>query len=273
MRIARLIRAVAKSMGIKMKYRKRTGFILLGILLLFVLIGCFYTPFDPNEMNARLKFSPPDFAHLLGTDNFGRDLFSRILIGSRHTVFCALATIFFGGISGTLIGLFSGVIGGFFDEVLMRIMDCITAFPSILLALVFISLFGTGERNLILALSIVFIPSFSRVARAEALRIKNQDFITASRVMGASTLRIVMKHILPNAKATLLSAFSVGFTNAILAEASLSYLGLGINPPTASLGRMLSEAQAYLFRAPWLVIAPGIFVVLFAFSASLLVEE
>ena len=273
MRIARLIRAVAKSMGIKMKYRKRTGFILLGILLFFVLIGCFYSPFDPNEMNARLKFSPPNFAHLLGTDNFGRDLFSRILIGSRHTVFCALATIFFGGISGTLIGLFSGVIGGFFDEVLMRIMDCITAFPSILLALVFISLFGTGERNLILALSIVFIPSFSRVARAEALRIKNQDFITASRVMGASTLRIVMKHILPNAKATLLSAFSVGFTNAILAEASLSYLGLGINPPTASLGRMLSEAQAYLFRAPWLVIAPGIFVVLFAFSASLLVEE
>lgn len=256
-----------------MKHKKKIGFFLLAFLLLLVLIGCFYTPYDPNEMNARLKFSPPSLSHIFGTDNFGRDLFSRILIGSRHTVFCAVATIFFGGITGTLIGLFSGLIGGFFDELCMRIMDCINAFPSILLALVFISLFGSGERNLILALSVVFIPSFSRVARAEAMRIKNLDYITASRIMGASHFRIVTRHLLPNAKATLLSAFSIGFTNAILAEAGLSYLGLGINPPTASLGRMLSEAQAYLFRAPWLVIAPGVAVVLFAFSASLLAEE
>ena len=163
---------------------------------------------------------------------------------------------------GTVIGVLTGYFGGWFDEILMRINDVIVSFPSILLALVFISILGPGKYNVILALGIIFIPSFARLVRSEYIKNKNLDYVASARLMGVGKLRIMFVHILPNAMPTLLASVAIGFNNAVLAEAGMSYLGIGVQPPDASLGRMLSESQTYLGNAPWCVIFPGLAVIL-----------
>jgi peptide/nickel transport system permease protein len=249
------------------------GSVLIGLILVFVIVGIFYTPYDPNEMNGLLKNASPSLGHLFGTDNFGRDIFSRCMEGARTTLFVALITVLIGTIFGIIIGAISGYFGGLLDEILMRIIDVLLAFPSILLALVFVSVFGTGTYNIILALGILFIPSFARVVRSEFITLKELDYVKNAKLMGASNFRIMFIHILPNAFPILLSAVTIGFNNAILAEAGMSYLGLGVQPPDASLGRMLSEAQTYLFTAPWYAIAPGIIIVITVLGFSLMNEE
>ena len=245
------------------------GAILIGIVLLLVLVGIFYTPYDPNAMNGSIKNAAPSFAHWFGTDNFGRDIFSRVMEGSRTTFFVAIATVAIGTIVGTLVGAFTGYYGGVLDSILMRINDGITSFPSILLTLVIISIFGIGKYNIILALGIVFIPSFARVVRSEYMVQKEMDYVKMAKLMGASDIRILFIHILPNISSMLFSTIN----NAVLAEAGMSYLGLGVQPPDASLGRMLSEAQAYLFSAPWYAIAPGVMIVITVLGISLINEE
>ena len=256
----------------KHNYNLIIGCVLTGILLLMAIIGQFWTPYGETEINAAAKNMGPSLAHLMGTDNFGRDIFSRVMIGSGNTFLVALCTVAIGAAFGTIIGALTGYFGGWIDEVIMRINDVILSFPSILLALIFISLLGGGTYNIILALGVLFIPSFARIVRSEMIRCRDLDFVRSAKVMGAKSFRIIFVHILPNTWVSMLTAAMIGFNNAVLAEASMSYLGLGVQPPQASLGRMLSEAQSYLFNAPWYAIAPGIVIILIILGFSMISE-
>jgi len=245
------------------------GLVISAIMLSMILIGLFYTPYNPETMDASVKNAGISLAHPFGCDNFGRDILSRVMVGSRTTVLVGLATVVIGTFFGILIGAFTGYYGGLMDEVLMRIMDALLAFPSILLALVIIGLFSPSTWNLILALGIAFIPSFARIVRAEFLRQKNMDYVIAAKLNGAKDLRIMFVHILPNTAKVIASSVLIGFNNAVLAEAGMSYLGIGIMPPQPSLGRMLSEAQSYIFSNPGFAIFPGIVLILIILGVSL----
>lgn len=248
----------------------KAGLMLTGIMALFIVTGFFYTPYDPDAMDAASKFAGMSLSHPMGCDNFGRDIFSRILKGSGTTMVVAFGTVLIGAVCGTLVGAVTGYYGGWLDEVLMRINDAVASFPSILLALVFIGVLGPGKYNVIAALGIVFIPSYARIVRGEFLRVRNQDYILSAKLMGVGNLRIMFLHILPNAAGVLLSSLAIGFNNAVLAEAGMSFLGIGVQPPDASLGWMLSEAQSYLFTAPWFALFPGIVIILIVLGFGLI---
>jgi len=240
----------------------KAGIALSAPVVLLALAGFLGIPGGYNEMRAESRFMPPSLAHPLGTDNFGRDIFSRIVAGSRHTISLAVLTVAGAAAAGAVLGLFAGYSGGLRDEAVMRVMDAISSFPGILFALVMVALLGNTQFTLFLALLVLFVPSFTRIMRSGALQYKNADFVVAERLLGASHARIVFAHILPNLAHSLLSAAALGLSNAILAESAMSYLGLGIQPPHPSWGRMLSEAQIFLFSAPWCAIAPGAFIML-----------
>lgn len=258
--------------------RKRNGFLAAGLALTcamaaLILLGVFWTPYEPNAMAVGPKFDGPSLAHWMGTDNFGRDIFSRVLKGAGSTVSIALATLAIGAVCGCLAGALTGYFGGPVDALLMRLNDALTAFPSILLALVVISLLEPGKKiNVILSLGLVFIPSFARVSRTAFAGLRDVNYIQSARLMGAGSGRILAVHMLPNTLPVLLPALTIGFNNAVLAEASMSFLGIGVTPPDASLGYMLSEAQGMLFAAPWYAAGTGLIIVLLVFSVGLLGE-
>ncbi len=246
------------------------GAAITAIMLLIIICGVIFSPYDPNAMDASSKFADPSLKHILGCDNFGRDLFARLSVGGATTLFIALATVLIGVTFGIIIGAFTGYYGGAVDEVIMRFNDAILAFPSILLALVFISLFGSGTFKVIISLGIVFIPSFARIVRSEFMRCRQLDYVRSARLMGAKDIRIMFVHILPNTIPVILSSTVIGFNNAVLAEASMSFLGIGVQPPSSSLGRMLSDAQAFLFSEPGYAISAGVMIALIVLGFSLL---
>ena len=236
-----------------------------------IIMGYVWTPYDPTAMESG-KFLPPSLEHLLGTDNFGRDIFSRVLQGAGTSFLIAVCVVLIGCVFGILIGSFCGYYGGAADLILTRICDSITAFPSILLALVIITVMGQGTYNIVIALGILFIPSFARIVRGEFARCRDLNYIKSARLMGVGSGRIMFTHILPNTWPVLLSAITIGFNNAILSEASMSFLGLGIQPPHASLGSMLSDSQTYLKSAPWYALGTGGAIILLILGFSLLAE-
>mgnify|MGYP002856579561 CR=1 FL=1 len=250
----------------------RAGAVITGFMLLIILVGMVWTPYDPNAMNTAAKMSAPSWQHILGTDNFGRDIFSRVVEGAGATFLIAAATVAIGLVVGLVIGGLTGWFGGWVDEVLMRLNDSITAFPSILLALVLIAIFGSGKYNIILALGILFVPSFARIVRTEVAKQKSLDYVRSAKLMGVSDMRVLFVHILPNTIPVLLSSVAIGFNNAVLAEASMSYLGVGVQPPDPSLGRMLNEAQGYLMSAPWYALSAGVAIILLVLGFGLLSE-
>jgi len=236
---------------------------LLALLIgAITIVSFFYLPYDYNEMNSANRFAPPSFMHLMGTDNFGRDVFSRIMAGARYTLLTALLTVAGSAAAGSALGMIAAYAGSFVDEITMRIMDTLSSFPGILFAMVMVSLMDNSHTTLIIALLILFIPSFTRVMRNGMLRYKNRDFVLAARIAGISPARIIFVHIFPNLAPSFLSASVLGLSNAILAESTMSYLGLGIQPPVPSWGRMLSESQNFLFNAPWCAVSPGIMIML-----------
>lgn len=250
----------------------RLGLTLTGLLIALILLGCFWTPFDPNAMSGSEKNLAPCLKHLFGTDHFGRDIFSRVLKGGGTTLLVAASTVAIGCTVGTLVGALTGYFGGVVDRALMRVNDVMTAFPSILLALVLISVLGYGRQNLILALGLVFIPSFARVSRGAFAACRTKNYVKSARLMGAGHGRILFVHILPNTASVLLPAITIGFNNAVLAEASMSYLSIGVQPPDASLGYMLSESQGYLATTPWYALCTGGFIVLLILGVGLIGE-
>lgn len=247
------------------------GGALSAAMTLLIIVGYFWTPYDPTAMESK-KFLPPSFEHLLGTDNFGRDIFSRVLQGAGTSFLIAVCVVLIGCVAGIIIGSLCGYYGGIADLILTRVCDSITAFPSILLALVIISVLGSGTYNIVIALGILFIPSFARIVRGEFARCRELNYIKSAKLMGVRPMRIMFAHILPNTWPVLLSAITIGFNNAILSEASMSFLGLGIQPPYASLGSMLSDSQTYLKSAPWYALGTGGAIILLILGFSLLAE-
>ncbi|MEK7777749.1 MAG: ABC transporter permease [Chloroflexota bacterium] len=248
------------------------GAVGLAICVLFILVGVF-TPwvarYDPNKGDTMERLQAPSAGHWFGTDALGRDQYSRIVYGVRISLYVAFFSIIIGTSVGYLLGIVSGYVGGKIDLFLERLVDAMLAFPTILLALVLVSVLGAGLDKVIFAISITLLPRATRVSRGVVLSVKENVYVDASRSIGASGLRILLRHILPNSMAPYLILASVALGTAILTEASLSYLGLGVPPPHASWGRMLSgSSQSLALIAPWLVIFPGvaIMVVVLAFN-------
>ena len=235
----------------------------LGLLIITMsFLSFFWVPHDYNAMDHDKRLSPPDAEHIFGTDNFGRDIFSRIMAGGRNSLFLAVCTVTGAALAGSMLGLSAGYLGGITETVIMRIIDTVNSFPGIVLALLMIAVMGNGQFTLFIALLILFTPSYTRVMRTGAMQYKDAAFIQAEKILGANFFRITFIHILPNMFPTLLSASVLGLSNAILAEAVMSYLGMGIQPPEPSWGRMLYESQTYFFTSPWYAVAPGLFIVL-----------
>jgi len=257
----------------KLNYNLIIGYAMIALVLLMAVVGLFYTPYPVNEMNVLQKNQPPSFAHLFGTDQFGRDIFSRVMEGASTSFFIALCVVLVGAVIGTFAGALTAYFGGWLDAVLMRVNDVLAAFPSVLLAICFVAVIGPGTYNLIVALGIVFIPSFTRVVRSEVLVQKELDYVRNAKLMGAKDMRILVFHILPNIKPVLKTSLLVGFQNAVLSEAGMSYLGLGVTQPDPSLGRMLSEAQGFLWNAPWYALAPGLTILALTLGLGLVTAE
>lgn len=252
----------------KMRNRKkRSWYFIFGILLVSIitcvgLIGQIGTPYDPELMNGNEVLQSPSLNHIFGTDQFGRDVFSRVAKGIGITCYISGIATVTGCFFGVLLGGIAGYFGGILDKILMKINDILVAFPTILVALIFITLFGAGTKSLIFSLIIAFMTSFARITRSEVLEQKEKDYVKCGILMGVSPLRMLFVHIFPNIYTTILSFFFIECNRAVLAEASMSYLGLGVQPPKASLGRMIAEAQIYVFQAPWIPFFAGLFLVL-----------
>ena len=240
------------------------------IMSFLIILGYFWTPYSPTAMNVGAKFQAPSLEHLMGTDNFGRDIFSRVIDGAGTTFFIAVSVVAIGCALGILIGSLCGYYGGLPDIILTRICDSITAFPSFLLALVIISIMGSGKYNIIFALGILFIPSFARIVRSSILTVKSQEYIEAARACGTSTFRIILRHIIPNALAPIIVQASLGVAGAIITTASLSFIGLGVQPPTPEWGSMLSKGRQYIRNYWHLVTFPGVFIMTTVISLNLL---
>ncbi len=245
----------------KTNWELRIGLVLAGIVVALSVLSIFWTPYGINEMDKAARLAAPSLRHWMGTDDMGRDVFSRVIVGGRFTLMVACGTVASCTVFSTVLGLLSGYAGGLLDDIIMRIMDAVNTLPGVLVALVFVTIMSYGNNTIIIALCVIFIPSFTRIVRAGTLQYKNAEFVRSSRVFGDSDLRLILVHIFPNVMPLLFSTIIVGLSNAVLAESSMSYLGLGIQPPTPSWGRMLYEAQSILFQAPWCALAPGCMIV------------
>ena len=260
------------------KYNKLNIKLIISIILLAlvstpVVLSIFWQPWDPNFMNYEEILSAPSASHIFGTDNYGRDIYARITDGALLTFGIAFLTVTIGAVVGTIIGAVTGYFGGRIDELLMRINDALASFPSVLLALVVVSVLDLGTLNVCIALGIVFIPSFARVMRAEFMAGKERDHVLNARLMGASVPRILFFHIFPGTLPVFIPTVMLGFNNAILAEAGLGFLGLGVQPPDPSLGRMLSESKTYLISAPWYAFFSCLFMVVSILAITMLAEN
>lgn len=255
----------------KLLFRNKLATINLGVLLLASCLAVFapyVAPMDPYTISNSL-LSPPNSEHLLGTDDFGRDILSRIIYGIRISLLVGTSVAVITGILGALFGLIAGFYGKS-ANLIMRSMDVLMSFPAILLALAIVAVFGPSTGNAILALSVVYIPRTTRVIYSSALKIKNNDYVEAAKAIGCSDARILLKHLLPNCFSMLLVQQTFIFAAALLSEAALSFLGAGTPPPIPSLGNMLSRARDYLAVAPWLMIFPGITIVIIVLAINLL---
>jgi ABC-type dipeptide/oligopeptide/nickel transport system permease subunit len=227
-------------------------------------------PYDPVEQNLDARFSAPSRTHLLGTDNLGRDVFSRIIHGSRSALIVGIVAVAIAVLLGSLVGLVAALSGELTDNTLMLLMDSLLSFPTILLAITVVSFLGYGLLQVMIAIGVIFSPVFARLVRAEALVIKTEGYVEASRSLGSPTIKIVYKHIIPNLLGKVVVQCSITFALTVVIEASLSYLGLGTQPPTPSWGLMLKDARNYLALAPWMAIYPGLALALTVFCFNIM---
>ena len=247
-----------------------TGFVITAAITLMAIASYIWTPYDVTRLVISDKTLAPSSAHWFGTDHFGRDILSMITVGARNSIAVALVAVGIGMGVGVPLGAFAAARGGFVDEALMRLNDLVFAFPALLSAIMITAIFGPGAINAIIAIGIFNIPVFARVARAGALAIWPREFILAARAAGKSKTQISIEHVLPNIATLLLVQGTIQFALGILAEASLSYLGLGAQPPMPSWGRMLFDAQTRMMVAPYLAIFPGMAIVITVLGLNLL---
>src|SRR3989475_1295432 len=230
------------------------------VTLLAVLVGLaapLLTPYDPLAQNLGNTLARPGRAHLLGTDNVGRDVLSRVIWGTRVSLVAGLVSVALAVVAGTLLGILAGYFGGRVDGFVMRLMDAVLSFPPLVLALALGAVLGAGLTGVLLALGVVYTPTFARLMRGQVLSVKTRDYVDAARALGASGWWIARHHVLPNAATPIVVQASLSVAFAILADASLSFLGLGIQPPAASWGSMINAGRGYLQQAPWIVFGPG----------------
>ncbi len=241
--------------------------LLLGLVAAF---GAAVAPYDPLAMDFGARFAPPSWAHPFGTDDFGRDLFSRVLHGASVSFQVASIAVGISGLVGVTLGVLAGYLGGWLDEVIMRAMDVLFAFPAVLLAITVMAVLGRGVENAMIAIAIVYMPIFARVTRGAVISVRDREFVTAARALGTGHARIMVAHVLPNAAGPILVQISLSLAFAILAEAALSFFGLGTQPPDPSWGRMLAEGRAFLGQAPWMGIFPGLAIMAAVLGFNLL---
>jgi peptide/nickel transport system permease protein len=247
------------TLGRLLRHRSGTvGLIIVVVYLFIALAAPWIAPYSPIAQHSKDRLQPPTSTYLFGTDEFGRDILSRLMNGATNSLRVALVSVAVSGVLGTITGILSGFLGGWVENILMRLMDLIFAFPAILLALSISAALGPGESNTILAISIVYLPIFARVARGSVLQIKEMEFIEASRSLGAGRFRLIFFHVIPNSLTPTIVQVSLALSWAILTEASLSFLGLGTIPPSPSWGLMLSDSRKLMELAPWMAMAPGL---------------
>ena len=246
------------------------GALLSGCVLGMALLSLIWTPYAPTAMNIRKRMALPSAEHWLGTDSFGRDVLSLILAGAQNSLLVGLVAVGIGLLAGSALGLLAAARRGWIEELVMRFADFTFAFPAILSAILLAAVFGPSTMNSIVAIAIFNIPVFARVVRGSANAVWSRDYILAARSAGKGGFRITLEHVLPNILAVIVVQATIQFALAILAEAALSYLGLGTQPPTPSWGRMLNEAQTMVFRAPYLAVFPGMAIAIAVLGFNLL---
>ena len=246
------------------------GLIIIVILILSAIFAPLIAPYDPYKMDILHKLQPPNREHLLGTDSLGRDTLSRIIYGSRTSLIVGISAIGISSIIGLTLGLIAAFFGGALYQIIMRFIDALMAFPMLLLALLIAALLGAGMKNVIIALGIGMIAPPSRMMCGVAMSIKENDYILAARAMGVSNTRIMLEQILPNAFPPLLVMITIGLGATILAEAALSFLGIGITPPTAAWGGMVNDGYKFLLTSPVLAISPGVAIMLVVFGFNMM---
>ena len=251
--------------------RNRLALVGAIIVVLFVVMSIFapwLAPHDPNRQIAADALQSPSLRYPFGTDNVGRDSLSRVIFGARVSLFVGLTSMTLAAIVGVPLGLVAGYYGGWLDSLAMRAMDTLLAFPALLLAIFIVAVLGPSLNNAILAVGIIYIPAFARVTRANVLSLREKEFVEAERCLGASDRRVMARTVLPNCLSPLVVQFSLGVGYAMLVEAGLSFLGLGVQPPTPAWGQMVGLARNYITLAPWLITFPGvaIFLAVLAFN-------
>ncbi len=246
------------------------GLVLTTLLVAVAALSLVWTPYSPYEIDMALRLRAPDARHWLGTDPYGRDIASLLLVGARASILVGVIAVGIGLVIGVGLGLLAAARRGWVEEALMRVCDFGFAFPAILSAIMLTAVFGPGMVNAIIAIGIYNIPTFARITRASANAVWAREYILAARASGQSTWAITWEHVLPNIASVLVVQATIRFAIAILAEAALSYLGLGTQPPQPSWGRMLSEAQTLLFQAPMLAVYPGVAIALAVLGLNLL---
>jgi peptide/nickel transport system permease protein len=246
---------------LKMRQRKVLFYIAIGYLVLLgaaAVAAPLVAPHHPTAQNLERRFAPSTPAHLLGTDNFGRDILTRVIFGSRSALLVGVVSVSIAVLLGTAVGLVAGLSGRHVDNALMLLMDSLLSFPTILLAITVVSFLGYGLTQVMLAIGVIFSPVFARLVRAETLAIKTESYVEASRALGTPAVKTVFKHIVPNLAGKVVVQCSITFAMTVVIEASLSFLGLGTQPPEPSWGLMLKDARNYLVQAPWMAVYPGL---------------
>ena len=233
------------------------GAAVLLLAITVALLAPVVAPYNPLKQNLNNTLARPDWTHFLGTDNVGRDVFSRVIYGTRVSLVAGFGSVVIAVLAGGLLGLLAGYAGGRVDNLVMRMMDAVLSFPPLVLALALGAVLGAGLTGVVIALGVVYTPTFARLMRGQVLSITAREYVDAARALGAPGWRIAWSHVLPNATAPIVVQASLSVAFAILAEASLSFLGLGIQPPAASWGSMINAGRGYLQQAPWIVFGPG----------------
>lgn len=259
--------------GLRLTVRRsvalRAGFVIVVAVLLVALAAPAIAPHDPVANNLTQRLRAPSLQHLFGTDDFGRDVFSRVVWGTRISLLVAAIVVTIAALGGAFIGLVAGYLGGRVDDIVMRVVDVLLAFPAILLALAVMAALGSSLVNVIIAVAVAFLPRFARLQRAVVLTVRERDFVTAAEALGGSRRRILWRHVMPNCLAPVIVMSTVSAADAILVEASLSFLGLGVQPPAPTWGAVISDGRSFLQNAPWISGLSGFAIMLTVLGLNL----